>query len=77
MDPNIWRFALAGAVIVAGGVLIATTEAGVREGAAWKGAVIAVVGLLFLASALRKVLGKPRGAKGPPAGPGRGGDPGA
>ena len=38
------RFILAGAVIIAGGVAIAMTGAGVGEGALWKGAAVAALG---------------------------------
>lgn len=45
MDPLISRFLTAGAVIVCMGVAMATTGAGVGEGAIWKGAVVAAMGV--------------------------------
>ncbi len=54
MDPLVPRFVTAGAVIVFGGIAIATMGAGVGEGAVWKGAAVAVVGLALIVSGLKR-----------------------
>lgn len=50
MSPLALRFIIAGAVIVAGGIAIAFTGAGVGEGAIWKGAVVVLAGLGLIVS---------------------------
>ena len=46
------RFLLAGAVIIAGGIAIALSGAGVGEGALWKGAAVALLGAGLIATGL-------------------------
>ncbi|HEY3967307.1 MAG TPA: hypothetical protein VGM05_22295 [Planctomycetaceae bacterium] len=52
MDPLVPRFVAAGAIIVFGGIAIAATGAGVGEGAVWKGAAVAAVGIALIVSGL-------------------------
>jgi hypothetical protein len=52
VHPLTIRFAVAGLVIIVGGVAIAATGAGVGEGAVWKGALVAAAGAGLIVSGI-------------------------
>lgn len=54
MHPLTIRFIIAGLTVVVGGVAIAVTGSGVGEGAVWKGAIVAVIGVSLIVAGLRR-----------------------
>lgn len=56
MDRLALRFVVAGIVIVAGGIAIATTGAGIGEAPEWKGAVVVSLGIGLIVSGIRRQM---------------------
>lgn len=54
MHPLTIRFIIAGLTVIAGGIAIAVTGAGVGEGAVWKGALVAAIGVSLIVAGLRR-----------------------
>ena len=61
MNPLAFRFVFAGIVIIVAGIAIATSGAGVGEGAVWKGSLVGAAGAgLIISGLLRQFRPPPR-----------------
>jgi len=61
MNPLNLRFIIAGVVIIVAGIAIATTGAGVGEGAVTKGAIVAAAGGGLIATGIMRQFRPPPG----------------
>jgi hypothetical protein len=59
VNPLAFRFIFAGIVIIVAGIAIATSGAGVGEGAVWKGSLVAVAGAGLIVSGFMRQFRPP------------------